>query len=151
MRTQSRRVAARTSPRVHDDNEPRPPTLRSAVSNGTKLHAEADGRSAWSRRFRDLILAHTADLGGRANMSEAQLALVRRASALEVTLEEMEGRMSEGHAVDLDKFGRAAGNLRRILPELGLRREARDITGETDQSKLNRLLGYIEPSVEERP
>jgi hypothetical protein len=142
MRMQSRRVIARPSPRVHDESEPRPPTLRSAVSNGSRLHAEADGRSTWSRRFRDLILAHTADLGGRANMSEAQLALVRRASALEVALEEMEGLMSEGHAVDLDKFGRAAGNLGRILQALGLRREARDITAETDQAKLDRLLAY---------
>src|SRR5258708_21542486 len=128
-------TAAR-SRRVHDESEPRPRTLRSAVSNGTKLHAEADGRTAWSRRFRDLILAHVSDLGGRSNLSEAQLALVRRASALEVTLEEMEGRMSEGAAVDIDQFGRAG--------------VARDITGgESDQDRLNRLLAYA--AEESRP
>jgi hypothetical protein len=142
-------TAAR-SPRVHDESEPRPRTLRSAVSNGTKLHAEADGRTAWSRRFRDLILAHVSDLGGRSNLSEAQLALVRRASALEVTLEEMEGRMSEGAAVDIDQFGRAAGSLRRILQTLGITRVARDITGgESDQDRLNRLLAYA--AEESRP
>jgi hypothetical protein len=97
-----------------------------------------------------LILAHVSDLGGRSNLSEAQLALVRRASALEVTLEEMEGRMSEGAAVDIDQFGRAAGSLRRILQTLGITRVARDITGgESDQDRLNRLLAYA--AEESRP
>jgi hypothetical protein len=119
---------------------PRPPAQRSAVSNGKRLFVEGDGRSPWSRRYYDLIALHVGDLGGRANLSEAQLALIKRAATLEVELEQMEGRLSLGESVDLDVFGRASGNLRRIWESLGLRREARDITAETDEAKLNRLL-----------
>jgi hypothetical protein len=126
-KTESRPQITPRRPRVHDESEPRSPTIRSAVSNGTRLHAEADGRSVWSRRYRDLILVHISDMGGRSILSEAQIALIKRASTLEVELERMEGRLSEGEPVDLDKYGRAAGNLRRILQTLGLKRELREI------------------------
>jgi hypothetical protein len=144
METETRSVNAARSPRVHDDSEPRPRTLRSAVTNGTRLHAEADGRTVWSRRFRDLVLGHISDLGGRSVLSEAQIALIKRASTLEVELERMEGRLSQGEHVDLDKYGRATGNLRRVLETLGLKREPRDITQETDEARLSRILGYME-------
>src|SRR6516162_2722052 len=127
------------SPRVHDDSEPRPKNLRARVSNGSRLHAEADGRTVWSRRFRDLVLGHISDLGGRCILSEAQIALIKRASTLEVELERMEGKLSQGEQVDLDKYGRATGNLRRVLETLGLKREPRDITQETDEACLNRI------------
>jgi hypothetical protein len=100
----------------------------------------------WSRRFRDLILGHISDLGGRSILSEAQIALIKRAAALEVELELMEGRLSQGEEVDLDVFGRATGNLRRVLESLGLERRPRDITLESDEAKLVRLL---EPEPEE--
>jgi hypothetical protein len=67
-------------------------------------------------------------MGGRSMLSEAQISLVRRASALELELEQMEGRLSEGQEVDLDKFGRAASHLRRLLETLGIERKAKDIT-----------------------
>jgi hypothetical protein len=98
----------------------------------------------WSRRFRDLVLGHISDLGGRSVLSEAQIALIKRASTLEVELERMEGRLSQGEQVDLDKYGRATGNLRRVLETLGLKREPRDITQETDEACLSRILGYME-------
>jgi hypothetical protein len=128
------------SPRVHDDSEPRPRNLRARVTNGSRLHAEADGRTVWSRRFRDLVLGHISDLGGRSILSEAQIALIKRASTLEVELERMEGKLSQGEEVDLDVFGRATGNLRRVLESLGLERRPRDITAESDESRLCRLL-----------
>jgi hypothetical protein len=106
----------------------RPPRVRSAVSNGRRLFVEGDGNSAWSRRYRDLTIAHVNDLGGRDALSEAQLSLVRRASAIECELEQMEGRLSRGETIDLDAFTRAAGHLRRILETLGLKRVARDVT-----------------------
>ena len=61
-------------------------------------------------------------------LSEAQLALCKRAAGLECELEQMEGRMSQGIEVDLDRYGRAASHLRRILETLGLRRHAVDVT-----------------------
>jgi len=49
-----------------------------------------DGRSAWTRRARDLISAHIADLGGVQNCSAAEQSIIRRASVLTVELERME-------------------------------------------------------------
>jgi hypothetical protein len=117
------------------------------VTNGKRLFVEGDGRGPWSRRYYDLISLHVADLGGRANLSEAQLALIKRASTLEVECEQMEGRLSLGETIDLDVFGRATGNLRRVWDSLGLKREPRDITPESDERRLNRILNYVEEAV----
>jgi hypothetical protein len=96
----------------------------SAVTSGRKLFVEneADPNSAWSRRFRDLTGGHVNDLGGTGSLSLAKVSLCRRAAALECELERMEGRMSAGEQVDLDRFGRACSTLRRILESLGLER-----------------------------
>ena len=67
------------------------PSNRSAVTNGSQLFAEKlDQRSAWARRFRDLIQLHLLDLGGAEDCSEAQVSLVRRAATLEIELERLE-------------------------------------------------------------
>ena len=61
------------------------PTLaatRSAVTNGSLIFDGIDHRSAWMRRLRDLIAAHTSDLGGQDLISEAERVLIRRASML---------------------------------------------------------------------
>jgi hypothetical protein len=107
--------------------EPRAPRQRSAVTNGRKLFVEGDGNSAWSRRYRDLVAGHANDLGGGDALSEAQLSLVRRASAIECELEQMEGRLSMGEEVDLDIFTRATSHLRRLFEVLGVERRPRDI------------------------
>src|SRR6516162_9963388 len=105
----------------------RPKRIRSAVSNGRRLFVDGDGNSAWSRRYRDLIVGHVSDLGGRDMLSEAQLSLIKRASTLELELEQAEGRLSKGEQIDLDAYGRAASHLRRILESLGLERKPRDV------------------------
>jgi hypothetical protein len=138
METRSETVALRR--RNREAIEPRPSKQRSAVSNGKRLFVEGDGRSPWSRRYYDLIALHVGDLGGRAALSEAQLALIKRAATLEVELEQMEGRLSLGETIDLDVFGRGVGNLRRVWESLGLKRELRNITIESDEAKLVRLL-----------
>jgi hypothetical protein len=109
---------------------PRPQTLKSKVTNGRRVFAiGGDGRGPWTRRWRDLVELHIADLGGADLMSEAQLSLCRRVSAIEVQLEQMEASMSEGDLkVDLDLYNRLAGNLRRILERIGLERRPRDVT-----------------------
>jgi len=101
---------------------------RSAVTSGRKAFVNGDPNSAWARRFHDLVLGHVADAGGRDVLSEAQFALCKRAAGLECELEQMEGRMSLGERVDLDRYGRAASHLRRILESLGLERKPRDVT-----------------------
>src|ERR1700736_4456644 len=101
---------------------------RSRVTTGRKVFVEGDGNSRWARRYRDLIAAHCQDLGGVDLLSEAQLSLIRRASAIELELEQAEGKLSMGEAVDLDSFTRAASHLRRLFETLGLDRKARDVT-----------------------
>jgi hypothetical protein len=95
---------------------------RSAVTNGRRLFVDGDGNSAWSRRFRDLVAQHEADLGDQ--LSAVQLSLVRRAATIEVELEHREGELSRGVPVDLDAYARAAGHLRRLLETLGIERRA---------------------------
>ena len=106
----------------------RPKRIRSAITNGRKLYLSGDGNSAWSRRYRDLITGHVSDLGGRDMISEAQLSLIKRASTLELELEQAEGRLSKGEQIDLDSYGRAASHLRRLLESLGLERKPRNVT-----------------------
>jgi hypothetical protein len=107
--------------------EAMPPRQRSAVSNGRRLFVEADARSAWSRRYRDLIAAHSSDLGGADHLSEAQRSLVRRCSAIELELEAAECKLSQGLPVDMDIYARLTGHLRRVLETLGMERRARDV------------------------
>src|SRR5215210_5800161 len=63
---------------------------RSRVTNGRELLPYVDGRTVWVRRFRDLFTLHVCDLGGDANISEAERSLARRACALTVELERLE-------------------------------------------------------------
>jgi hypothetical protein len=61
-------------------------------------------------------------------LSEAQLSLIKRASAITCELEQFEGRLSRGEEIDLDTYVRAIGHLRRLLETLGLQRVPRDVT-----------------------
>jgi len=102
----------------------------SRVTNGATLAAVADGRGAWARRLRDLIAEHTSDLGGAAQLSEARRQLVRRAATIEVALEQFDAKFAqaeEASIADLDAYQRAAGNLRRLLESIGLKRVAREV------------------------
>jgi hypothetical protein len=111
-----------------DGDLKRPKRKSSAVTSGRRLFVLGDGNSAWSRRYRDLIAGHVADAGVRAQLSEAEFSLVKRAAAIEVELEQAEGRLSMGGTVNLDEYGRAASHLRRILETVGLQRRSRDVT-----------------------
>jgi hypothetical protein len=101
---------------------------RSQATSGRRVFVDGDGNSRWARRYRDLIAAHCQDLGGIDLLSEAKLSLIKRASAIELELEQAEGKLSMGEAVDLDSFTRAASHLRRLFEVLGLERRARDVT-----------------------
>ena len=105
-----------------------PRRIRSRVTNGSAPFVEGNGRSAWSRRWKDVCALHAADLGGMATLSEAQGSLIRRCATLEVELERLEGQMSLGQEVDLDLYARVAGHLRRCLETLGVDRVKRDVT-----------------------
>src|SRR5215831_19888440 len=96
----------------------------SAVTSGRKLLLDGDVNSAWARRYRDVIACLTGDLGGREMIGEAKAALIRDCAALEIVLEKMRGRMSEGQNVDAEAYARIAAHRRRLLETLGLERVA---------------------------
>jgi hypothetical protein len=110
--------------------ERRPTKLRSRVTNGKALFVAGDGRSPWARRLRDIIEAHVLDQGGADLLTEGKRALIRRASALTVELERIEGRFSTDTARESDfgAYTTGANTLRRLLESIGLERIARDIT-----------------------
>jgi hypothetical protein len=98
----------------------------SQVTSGRRMFVElGDARSAWAKRWADLILAHVNDLGGPEMISEAQLSICRRASAMECELEAMEARLSAGQPVDTDAYGRLCGRLCRLIELIGIKRLAR--------------------------
>ena len=76
---------------------PRPPTLRSRVTNGRSLFVKGgDGRGPWARRLRDVLELHVSDLGGADNCSQAELSIIRRIATLTVELERVEARFAVG-------------------------------------------------------
>jgi len=104
---------------------------KSRITNGSALLPGVDGRSAWIRRCKDVIAAHLSDLGGEDNTSAAERSIIRRASVMTVELERLEARFAvagKASERDLDLYIRAAGNLRRLLEAIGLRRRPRDVT-----------------------
>jgi hypothetical protein len=108
---------------------------RRAISGNPALRLFVEGgdlRSPWSIRWKNLILAHMNDLGGAEVLSEAQISVCKRASALECELEFLEAHMSEGRDVDLDQYGRITGRLCSLFELIGIKRLAKplDPTGE---------------------
>ena len=105
---------------------------RSAVSNGTRLFVQRPGDTAWARRFRDVLyeLVMDAAPGGFDELSEAQKQLARRAAAIAVMCERLEGKAAAGEDIDLNVFGQLTDRLGRTLSRLcpGLKRQARDVT-----------------------
>lgn len=103
-----------------------PAKQRSAIANGTAtLLGARDERSVFVRRFKEIVAELVEDLGGIDAASAAQLYLIRNAATLKIQLEKLETRFAEDPSVGertLDLYGRTAGNLRRTLETLGIRR-----------------------------
>ena len=105
-----------------------PSRARSAVTNHKDLLPGLDGRSATARRFRDLVNAFVADMGGLDRCSEVRLGLVRRLAATTVQAEMLEARMVNGEAIDIATLCTLASTTVRISQRLGLERRARDVS-----------------------
>jgi hypothetical protein len=86
----------------------RPASQRSRVTNGSKLVAGLDGRSAEARRYRDLQLSYADDAGGADSLTEAQRALIAQAADLTIQSERLRGAMLRGEAVDVEQQSRVA-------------------------------------------
>ena len=111
----------------------RAPALRARVTNHKDLLPGLDGRSATARRFRDLVNAFVADMGGLDRCSQIKLGLVRRLAATTVQAEMLEARMVNGEAIDIATLCTLASTTVRISQRLGLERRARDVTPSLNQ------------------
>jgi hypothetical protein len=87
-----------------------------------------DRRGVVARRFRDLVHEVTTDLGGPAELSEAQRQIIRRIASMSVWCESQEAKMADGENIDIDRFQRTSNSLRRLCEAIGLERKSRDIT-----------------------
>src|SRR5262249_19635385 len=106
-----------------------PSRTRSAVTNHKDLLPGLDGRSATARRrFRDLVNAFVADMGGLDRCSEIKLGLVRRLAATTVQAELLEARRVNGEAIDIPTLCPLASTTVRLSQRLGLERRARNVT-----------------------
>jgi hypothetical protein len=95
---------------------------RSRLTNGSVALAGVDGRTAQARRFRDLLDGFLREAG---DTSEFAQSLARRAAALSIFLEGEEAKLVSGQPVDIGGMTTAANALRRLLADLGIKREAR--------------------------
>jgi hypothetical protein len=89
------------------DSRSSSPKRRSAVTNGSRLHVQPVGDTAWSRRFGDILAALISDAGGEQNMTEARMQLCRRAATLCIEAEKLEIK-SAGGPPSLDEAIRSA-------------------------------------------
>jgi hypothetical protein len=113
---------------------------RSTITNGKRLIPRTkgadivDGRSAYMRRFKDLMRMHHADLGGIDNLSEAEQAIIRRAVTLIIILERLEfdfaasDELKTPSAASITQYSQVANTVKRLLESLGLKRRSKDIT-----------------------
>jgi hypothetical protein len=88
-------------------------TSRAKVSNGTRLLAGVDGRSATFRRFRDLVADLIREQGRELSISE--IGLIRSAAALLVRSEELQAAAVRNEDLDGDELIRLTSEARRLL------------------------------------
>jgi hypothetical protein len=113
---------------VRSASDTRTPRLRSAVTNGKRLHVVAPGDNMWARRFRDVLDQIIADLAGPEGLSEGQRQLARRATTIAIACERLEGEAAAGNEINLEVYGALTDRLGRCFQRLGLRRQARNVT-----------------------
>jgi hypothetical protein len=89
---------------------------RSRVTNGSRVLIGIKGSSKYGRRFRDLIAAYTAEIGGV--LTEFEKAMVKQAAALAIQSEVLQAAVINGEAVDADNMIRISSEVRRILDAL---------------------------------
>jgi hypothetical protein len=99
-------------------------TNRSKVTNGTRLLEGMDKRSATGRRFRDLVQAYAAPLGGMLGLGAADAAVVREIAAKTIQSEQLAAALARGESVDTEQSVRVANVLGRLLSRLERRGKA---------------------------
>ena len=96
----------------------RSPEARSAVTNEKRTTLFADGRSAGSRRYRDLLASFAAELGGMDALPESSRQMVRRAAQSSIECELCESARADGRDIDPIAYATVSNNNRRALEAL---------------------------------
>ena len=116
------------SPADRPANGAAAPALRSRVTNHRDLLPGLDGRTASARRYRDLVNAFVADMGGPDRCSDIKLGLLRRLAAVTVQAEVLEAKMVNGEQVDIGTLCVLASTTVRLSQRLGIERVAKDVS-----------------------
>ena len=124
---ENRTTPATTPARTHTTAGAKGPCQRSAVTNGRRLHVDAPGDGAWSRRFRDILSEIVSDLGGADRLSEGQRQIARRCATLAIECEKIEGHAVAGGTIDLECYGQLTDRMGRAFQRLGLKRVPRNV------------------------
>jgi hypothetical protein len=101
---------------------------RSRITNGRDLLPDIDGRSAYARRFKDVMAALVSDQGGADRLTEARFQLMRRFAAAAVIAEVMESRLARGVQINITEHAQLSSTLVRIAQRIGINRRFKDIT-----------------------
>lgn len=114
------------------------PTVGTPKAPGRRRHRAAkfqpltrgalDGRTNAARGFERLVGAIHSDLGGLAQLSAIQVALVEAFAGVAVHLNGLNTRLLLGEEVDLSDHASAISSLVRIATRLGTERRSRDVT-----------------------
>jgi len=84
-----------------------------------------DGRSSAARRFRGLVRAFAADLGGDDALTAAERSLVRQAAIMTLKAEDIQNALLRGDEVETDSLVRLSNASARLLGALGVQRRKR--------------------------
>jgi hypothetical protein len=128
----------------HGRASPSPAQQKSKITNGARTHLHPrlggpDLRSRTARRWRDLYLGFSSELGR--TPSTVDDSLLRSAADLQLAHERLSAQIAGGAAIDAEELTRISGALRRVLSMLGLaRREGVAATG-GPALELGNLLG----------
>jgi hypothetical protein len=87
-----------------------------------------DGRTRPAIMYREVACAVAEDLGGKDQLSRAQLELVKRTAGLAVLADQHEERLLRGAEIDVTEYTGIVSTQSRVLRILGLKRLARDVT-----------------------
>jgi hypothetical protein len=100
------------------------PTQRARLLTLDKI----DARTAAARAARDMMANIEADLGGREQLSTAELQLIQRAAITGAVLESMEAEWLATGQIDAATYVALGNAQRRYLETVGLKRATRDVT-----------------------
>ncbi len=73
------------------------------------------------RRFNDLVVQFTAELGGRERLNIAEHEMVRQAAAIMLRAEQLQAAIVRGERIDPDELIRLSSEGRRVLRSLGIK------------------------------